>query len=305
MGKRRRLLLGVTVLIILIAVLAGCGGNQKAAQRATSAPASYGDKAEYIKEGSAQDRGGSVGGVALAAEIVGFHDRKVIKNAEVNLEVTDLVETTRRLEIRVESLGGLVADGSLSGYEKGHGNANMTLRVPADKFGILLAEILEMGKVLSKRTYTDDVTKNYLDLEARVTNLKRQEERLLQILAQAKTVEDILKVEREIERVRGQIEANTGELNFLKDRVQYSTINLSLRAVPEEQVKVQAKDLEGVWQRSLKALVGSINGLLSFGGTLVVFLFGFFPIAVVLAVVGALAWRVQRWYSRRQLGKGA
>lgn len=296
MGKTGRLILVVLCVLVLMIAMAGCGSaGESGADTAdsefnyasseigfTDSPERYYSQA---KDGAVGTAAPAPGGSGQVVENVKPEDRKVIKNADLVLEVADLVETTRHLEARVEALGGIVADTTLTLSERSPTTAHMTLRVPENHFESFLAEIEDLGTVQRRHVYTNEVTREYLDLEARIQNLKRSEERLLQILDQAKTVEEILQVEKELERVRGQIDSSTGELNYLKDRVNFSTFNLTLQTVPGGGT-INPSGLSGVWQRGVQALVGTINGLFNFIGDVVVFLFGFLPVAVILLIVG-------------------
>ena len=95
-------------------------------------------------------------------------------------------------------------------------------------FRTAINQIHTYGKVLDERTTSDDVTQQYVDLTARLVNLQKQEIRLQEILAMAKTVEDVLNVERELERVRGEIERLQGQINYLEGNAEMSSIVVKL-----------------------------------------------------------------------------
>ncbi|MGB9887774.1 MAG: DUF4349 domain-containing protein [Moorellales bacterium] len=82
----------------------------------------------------------------------------------------------------------------------------------------------ELGEVKTQRVYSEDVTEDYIDLEARVKTLTAQKERLTELLERARTVEDILKVEKKLERVRAERESLSGKLNYLRHRVTYARV---------------------------------------------------------------------------------
>ena len=142
----------------------------------------------------------------------------------------------------------------------------------------------------NKGTTGQDVTEEYVDVDARRRNLVRQEERLLTILDQAKTVEDILKVEGQLERVRGEIEALTGRLRYLDDQVELSTVDVELRERPRSVTTVQMPDENGLIGRLSRAFTGSINLLLSYVSSAVVWSVAALPFVLVGVGVGALIW---------------
>lgn len=237
-------------------------------------------------------------GSAIAAE-TGV--QRLIKNADLILEVKDLSGIISTIEQRVEALGGIIASTSLSRPDGGKAYASMTLRIPAGKFVSTMGEIEKLGTVKHRHTYTNDVTQEYMDLEARIANLSRQEERLREILRQAKNVEEVLKVESELWRIRGDIEVSTGRLNFLKDRVSFSTINLSLEAVDPRMLEISTEE-PNVIERSARAFINSINMLIKAGGDTIVFITGFSPLLVLIIPLGLLGRKFYRQWaaSRRQ-----
>ncbi len=89
------------------------------------------------------------------------------------------------------------------------------MRIPADQLFAVLEELRSLGNVKRDTLDSDDVTMRYIDLEARNRNLQRQEERLLDVLDRAETIEDVLQVEKELARVRGDVEAYTAEFRFV------------------------------------------------------------------------------------------
>ena len=148
------------------------------------------------------------------------------------------------------------------------------------------------------------VTGEFVDLEARVKSGLEHEQRLRQILARANTIEELLRLESELSRVRADIEYLTGRLNVLKDQVEYSTINLSL--VEPVQPGEPEKTKLTVWERSVRALRGATSVIIEFTGTLVVFLVGMIPVAIYLGIIGAIGWLGYRALKRfRGPGTGA
>ena len=105
----------------------------------------------------------------------------------------------------------------------------MVVRIPADKFDVFAGDLKSLGEVAQNKIYITDVTEEYIDLAARQKNLKLQEERLQEMLKKSNTVDDMLKVEKELARVREEIEKSTGKLKYLENRISYSTITIHLR----------------------------------------------------------------------------
>jgi len=158
-------------------------------------------------------------------------ERMVIYNAYVSLETRDIGGTLAKIRSLAESYGGYVAGSSRSSYGM-QATAEVTIRVPKDKFRTAVQEIETYGKVLDERTTSEDVTQQYIDVKARLENLQRQEKRLNEIVGMARTVDEVLNVERELERVRGEIESLQGQVNYLERSVAMSVITVSLKEPP-------------------------------------------------------------------------
>lgn len=153
--------------------------------------------------------------------------RQVISTASLSLEVKAVEAAVSQVRAIAEGLGGFVE--RLSGSSgKNQDQATVTIRVPQDQFFTAVERLEALGKVQNRNMGTDDVTERFIDLEARLKSLLRQEQSLLSLLQKAQTVSDVLTIERELSRVRSEIERLQGQLNFLKRRVDLATITVSL-----------------------------------------------------------------------------
>ena len=174
----------------------------------------------------------SSGGAELEAEDAAetFAERLVVFTARLELEVEDLESAIDAVRLLAESHGGFVATEktrSESGF--------ITIRVPQRVFHDAVAEIEALGVVQGRDLQGEDVTEEYVDLGSQLVNLESQEQRLLEIMGMGSTVESVLKVEKELERVRGRIESIKGRMNYLESRVELATITVNLNLEPEEE----------------------------------------------------------------------
>jgi len=186
-------------------------------------------------------------------------ERMVIYNAYVSLETGDIGGSLAKIRSLAESYGGYVAGSSRSSYGM-QATAEITIRVPKDKFHVAVQEIETYGKVLDERTTSEDVTQQYIDLKARLENLQRQEKRLNEILGMAKTVEEVLNVERELERVRGEIESLQGQINYLERNVAMSVITVGLKE-PLPPFTPPGMDWGETFETALRAFFAVVRGL--------------------------------------------
>ena len=207
-------------------------GNFGAAQ---ATPAPFAAQAPSAERGLAGGTGEPFLGGDTSAQSSAFQDagRKVISTASVSLEVAAVTESVAEIRSIAEGLGGFVEQLNSSGDAERE-RASMTIRVPQDQFFVALERIEGLGEVSSRNMGTEDVSSQFIDLEARLKSSLREEQSLLALLERADTVSEILTIERELNRVRTDIERVQGQLNFLERRVELATILVSLSLpVPE------------------------------------------------------------------------
>jgi len=218
---------------------------------------------------------------------------QIIYSATLTIEVEEFEPAGRQLEAIVTDAGGYVEQSSVSldGTTK---SGYYRVRVPQAAYAATIGKLEELGRVLRREQATEDVTGTVIDLEARISNLRRQELRLGELLSQAKTLDEILRVENELNRIRYQIEANEGQLKYLRDRVAMSSITVNL-SEPKEPgpTPVPGADL---WRRIWRAFVETWRGIGGFLEELVVFVASVVPVVLLLA---ALWLGYRRWRSSR------
>ena len=151
--------------------------------------------------------------------------RKIVYRADIDLVVEQFDPLPEQIEAAVKQHGGFVSASNITGSPGQPRNGRWTVRVPVDRFAEFLAAVRQLGEVRSINSTSDDVTAEYYDIEARIRNKQQEEERLLKLLAEATgKLEEILAVERELSRVRGEIEQAQGRLRMLKDVTELTTV---------------------------------------------------------------------------------
>jgi len=160
-------------------------------------------------------------------------ERKVIRNAELVLELPVPADGRRKIETLAESCGGFVASSEASNSDESGESVTITLvvRIPVVKFAAALEEIRKLGYKIKREKLTGlDVTEEYVDLEARLHAKKAVEAQFLEILRQARQVSETLEVGKALGDVRSEIEQLEGKRRFLENRIALSTFTLTLRA---------------------------------------------------------------------------
>lgn len=163
--------------------------------------------------------------------------RKIIRNANLQLETTNPTEAQQKVTAIAEAKKGFVINSTQrSGglKSRGRNSVTMKIRVPADKFQESLDEIRKVADRVVVETVTGkDVTEEFVDIEARLKTKKALEARFLEIMKSAKNVQDALNVERQLANVRTEIERIEGRKRFLENQTSLSTIDISLKTPVE------------------------------------------------------------------------
>ena len=153
----------------------------------------------------------------------------VIRNGQAAVEVEKLDPAILKLRQLATQLGGYVANSSMIGGRDQVPSAMLELKIPAERFDQAINGLGTLGKVESVNATAEDVGEEFVDVTARVNNAKRLEERLIDLLAnRTGRLQDVLSVERELARVREEIERYEGRLRYLKSRVAVSTLSVNL-----------------------------------------------------------------------------
>jgi hypothetical protein len=248
--KSRFVLFTLSVVIGLL-VLTACGGAA-----ATQAPAATEAPAIGIEEFPAQDqsalRVGEGGAPApqsvdvfaqptmAAVEVANANgetivvqntDHKIIKNADVRLQVKDTNVAVNRATQIVSDLGGYIVSSRIW-YQDYYGNnlmyASISIGVPVDEFEHALTRLRELAvKVLDETASGEDVTDQYVDLQSQLVNLEATRARIQDFLKDAKTVDEALRINQELSNIEAQIEQIKGRMNYISDRSAFSTITIN------------------------------------------------------------------------------
>lgn len=160
-------------------------------------------------------------------------ERKIIRNADLQLEANAPEESQQKIAQIAESKGGFVVESTQSGSDAKvtkRDTVTMTVRVPSAKFDEALSEIRQAAsRVIVESIKGQDVTEEFIDIEARLKTQKALEAQFLEIMKRSNSVADALNVQTEIARVRGEIEKIEGRKRFLESQASLSTIKITLR----------------------------------------------------------------------------
>ena len=217
-------------------------------------------------------------------------ERKLIKNGSMTLVVDNLEQTRSEVLNLIEKHGGYCANEQYSSWE--HSSSyNLTVRIPCDKFDGFVAEVeAGKGKIESKSMYINDVTAEYIDLETRLNTKRSYLERYKQLLKSAKSVQEIVSIEDKIRSLEEEIDSTVGQLKYLSNQVDYSTLHLNIRHDDANYDPHHPEHNQSVAQRLCQSLQGGFRGLVDF----VFFLVRIWPAWIIILLVLGFIRRAKR-----------
>ncbi|MBW3609911.1 MAG: DUF4349 domain-containing protein [Actinobacteria bacterium] len=263
------------------AAVSGSGGDVVTGPAGSSAPVGSDEAAA-----SADLARPAPSGVAVAPPVVPGGEPRVVKHAEMAIEVQGPIpQAFDRVADVARGQGGFVVSSSTSSFEEGPGRADLTLRVPAERFDATRAALSEVGEVRSVQVAGDDVTAQLVDLDARLRSLRAEEEALNGLLAQAGDVGEVLAVRQQVSATRMEIEQLAAQQASLEDLAAFSTLRVALTQ-PGAAFAGGPEPVAGLDRSLARALEGAVAVV---GGMVVVA--GY---AGPFLVLGLLAWAGQK-----------
>ncbi|MBZ5548697.1 MAG: DUF4349 domain-containing protein [Acidobacteriia bacterium] len=251
------------------------------------------DRAVVARASLTTFSGGGGGGEEGASE-----DRKLVRTAALGFIVKSPAETAEKIIQLAQGAGGFLLTSNVNGGSDAT-SASLTIRVPAAKFDKVRAQIRKLGlRVESESIEAQDVTKQYVDQEARLRNLRAQEQQYLGILRKAATVKDTLEVSDKLNEVRGAIEERQAEFEALSKQVETVAINVTLRA--EADAQVFGLNWRPLYQLKIAAREG-LEGLGNYAASMAVFVFYLPTVLLWLFTIlagAAVGWRILKWTAR-------
>ena len=220
----KRTLSVLLAIMLLIGCLAACSGSNAAADRGAAAKAGYNDglvtEIENAKSISADAQ--------TSPLTVG---RKIVRDARLTIETKTFDDALAALNQQIEEVGGYVESSEADGNDGSYRDATVVIRIPADKLDAFLSSAEGLGSVTYKTTSARDVTDTYVDVESRIAALTAEQEALIDLLASAGTLSEVLEVRDRLSDVTAELESFKARLNTLDSQIAYSTVSLTLREV--------------------------------------------------------------------------
>ncbi|MAP81604.1 MAG: hypothetical protein CL526_11010 [Aequorivita sp.] len=215
-----------------------------------------------------------------AAEVIDVkEDQKIIKTARLVFESNDMEATHKTMLQLVTKHKGFVQNDN-SGKDYNRIYKNLTVRIPTKNFQSFIDEISEGISFFDQRTISrQDVSEEFIDLQARLKAKQKLETRYLELLKKAKTVKEMLDIERELSKIREEIEAKQGRLQYLENKVSLSTVTIEFY-----KITAQTGVTQSYGQKIVNALQGGWNGIsVFFLGVL--YLWPLIIVAIIVVII--------------------
>ncbi|HNW91891.1 MAG TPA: DUF4349 domain-containing protein [bacterium] len=288
------------LLMLVLAAFAGCGATASTPEEAAPQAAGYSRTSGGFAGAADAEMAKAVGATPAmppaAAQPSGTAVpavRKLIVNGDIGVEVNDFAAAAAQLEQLVTAAGGYITNASSEEQSSGGRRGSIEVKIAPDKLNAFLADVRKLGDVKSENRRTDDVSMEYVDLSARLATKRQLEQELLGLLhTSSPRLSEKLEVERELARVREEIETTQGRLKHIDTLAAMATITVSLF----EPETVAPEDENIIFN----AFKDGVEGLLHSVGALIIFIFYAAPWLLALLL---LLFVVRAWWRRRKAGR--
>lgn len=275
----------------LLLGLTACGGSSKseAMYSAGAMPeAAAPMEAPMAADNAVSLKGTSSGSTALP------EGRKWIITIDMNVETDNLDALMTDLDQKINALGGYVEDQNIhngSNYaSRRYRNANLTIRIPDEKVDPFTSEVSGMANVVSQNLRREDITLKYVATSSRVTALETEEARLLELLAEADNMSDLLEIEARLTDVRYELENYASQLRLYDNQIDYATIYLNISEVQEYTPVEEPTFFERIKTTFSNALEDLGNGIVN----ITVFLVGNSPYILTFGIIALVAFKLKK-----------
>ena len=284
----KKILTFALVLVMLMA-MTGCGASSN--KNVTMEAAPMEPMMDSAAGGVMMNASGAMKNESVKAET----GQKLIRRVNIDAETEDLDALLSQLQADIAAAEGYIESQNLhngSNYSSYRSrSANLTIRIPADKLDGFVVELKDVSNVVNYNESQEDVTLTYVSTESRIKALETEQARLLELLAMAENMSDLLEIEARLTDVRYELESVTSQLLVLANKVDYATVNLYITQVKE----YTEVDEQTVWQRIGSGFKQNLKNLGEGVVDFFVWIVTYSPqIVLSVALIGGGAWALRR-----------
>ncbi|MBR7148911.1 MAG: DUF4349 domain-containing protein [Firmicutes bacterium] len=289
MKKKQTALL--LAMVLILSLLTGCGGGATMEGGADMAPGESYDKFQESANGAIFDdqiyESETVKDSSSSVTRPYGDDVKLILRADLHLETTDFEDAVTKLNKLVSDCGGYYEQSDVdmgSYYSDGYRYGRYTVRVPKDKYDTFLNSVGEVCHVTSRNESAEDVGLQYYDIESRIRLLEIKQERLMSLLEQASTMEDIITLENALSDIQYQLESNNIQKNRYDSLIDYSTISIRLEQV--QRLSGEPLEQQSFFSQLSSAFSrGFLNAVDGFADLLLTLAYNIIPLTIFAVIV--------------------
>ena len=309
-------------LVLLCALLTGCGSSvsdtksygrdeyySEPSEAYAEDPASY----EYSKgdgwNGGSSSSSSSASSQSAASQTADPNE-KIVYTADASIETLEFDKTMDTITALLERCGGYIQRSSLAGgsYQDtvrgtAYRSASLTVRVPSENFAAFTEGFGDAGTVLYVNTSQSNITQQYFNTKTRLDALNVEHARLLEFLAQAETVSDMLEIESRLSEIEWQIDSYTTSLQGMQRDVDYSTVTIRVQEV--EKITEIEPAHQSYWEKTFSGLKATISAIGEFFTELFSGIIIILPILVLFAIIAVVVILIIRRHRRKKAAKAA
>lgn len=302
--KIRRIFVIVFVMLFALGLMTGCGAKSESAMDAPAAEAPMESPVMDMESGELSSSM-EAGQAELPA------NEKIITTLYLNAQTEDMDTILRSVNEKIAEVGGYIEGQDIyngSAYESyRYRHATLTIRIPADKLTGFVAHVSANANIISENTTTENITLSYVAVESRIEALEAERDRLMELMAMAEDMEDLLMIEARLTEVLAELEEVTSQLRLYDNLVNYSTVHLDIEEV-KEYTEVE-EEPETVWERIANGFTKNLKkvgeNLVDFFVGLIVILPHLLPWSAAAAVVVIIIVRSKRKRRARRAAMNA
>ena len=230
-----------------------------------------------------QSNGGS------SAQTDTVSERKLIRTCTITAQTEKFDEVIAAFKAKVNELGGYFENSNISGtgMNNSYRRGTFVVRVPQDKLDDLISSVNGSVNVLSTSENSEDKTLEYVDMEARIKSLKVEQQTLMDLLAKADSLDNIIILQNRLSEIRYQIESYETQIKTIDNKVTYATLNLSINEVVEEEIQEPNKK-RTFWDDVKDAFGEMLENVVEFGQGAVILFIMLLPLTVVMIIAGII-----------------
>lgn len=277
--KKVRLFVLVLVAILL---LTGCGAGSVTSEAGERYDAEGGYT--YAAADEKADAAEGLTSTSQSGESTVPVGQKLIRTVDLTVETEAMDDLLSQVQATIAQLGGYVENRNV--YNGGVGSrksrwANLTIRIPAEKLDQFVTHVSESSNVTNHSETTKDVTLSYVGTESRIKALETEEARLLELMASAKDLKDLLTLEEKLTDVRTELERHKSQLRVYDNQVNYATVHLNVQEVVEYTVVEEPEPEPTFWERLWNGFAGGFKNVWLILKGLAVFIVSAIPYLII------------------------